>query len=232
MRAPAVLRGRGRDRRRRGRAGRRRRCRACCRGVVVVLRTRRRGRGRVGRGCSSSPVAPVPAAGDEGGGEELEAVPLGVRPGVALHVAGVLRRADDEADPSSHGARWAWYVFIGDHRRVASTRPPLDVVHGPQGSRATSMRQLLAPVAVDLRRRDPLPGEVPRLHRVLGVVTVEERPAPRRDRRLQPSSVRYSGAASRRPAGRGPATSRWPSAGRRRTRPRRARFWSNVLPNR
>ena len=49
------------------------------------------------------------------------------------------------------------------------------VVHGPHGAGADVDRQLLAPVAIDLGDRDPATVEIPGLHRVLGVVAIDDR---------------------------------------------------------
>ena len=166
--------------------------------VVVVRRGRGRG-GRAGRRCRRLRRWRGWRR-DERRAEELQPVALRVGPRVAEHVAGVLRHADDEgaiAEPRHQVG------VVGVHQRVAATRRQATSRHGrPRPPRLLGDidSELLGPVPVDLGDGDPLPTEVARLHRVLGVVAGEERHG---GVRLggHPVAVRYSGAASKRPLG-------------------------------
>ena len=80
-------------------------------------------------------------------------------------------------------------------------------------------RQVVAPVPVDLRDRDPAPVEEPRLHRVLGVVPVDDR---HRGTRVGDPPVRRAELGRRAErATRHPRQvhAPWPSTGRRGSRP-------------
>ena len=149
-------------------------------------------------------------------------------------------------------------MFInGSPPRGASARRDT-VVHGPHGCSATSIDQLVAPVAVDLRGGHPLTAEEAGLHRVLGVVagrgtaggagsaTSRRRPVLRRDvepaRGTRASDIVVAEHGQRRgtrPGGRGSGRTccrtgtcgrrRWPRRSRRSAR-RRSRGRAEVEP--
>ena len=85
--------------------------------------------------------------------------------------------------------------MVGVHQRVAAARRRLGAFdRGPRAPRVVGHvdGQLVAPVAIDLRRRHPLAVEEARLHRVLHPEAVEDRPAPPRPP-APTVPVRYSG---------------------------------------
>ncbi len=120
-------------------------------------------RGRRRRGCHP------------GSREGHRAVARRRRPGVAEHVAGVVRDGDDQL--ALRAAPGCEDCVVGVHQRIGTAGQQRRRPHrGPRPPRIGRdvQREFVTPVAVDGRCRHPLPADPSGLHRELGPVPGEE----------------------------------------------------------